>query len=69
MRNQLADVRLEDATINLSAVPSADGAPPQRRKRILFVSSEFSDFVKAGGLAMSPLPCPVPCWVTTISAC
>ena len=50
MRNQLADVRLEDATINLSAVLSADGAPPQRRKRILFVSSEFSDFVKAGGL-------------------
>jgi Glycogen synthase len=50
MRNPLADVRLEEATVNLTSIPSADGAPPQRRKRILFATSEFSDFVKAGGL-------------------
>jgi starch synthase len=50
MRNQLADVRLEEATVNLTPISSADGAPPQRRKRILFATSEFSDFVKAGGL-------------------
>ncbi|MCP8466266.1 glycogen synthase GlgA [Pseudomonas sp. ZM23] len=50
MPDQLADVRLEEpCPSNLPPIFPAEGMP-KRHKRILFVTSEFTDFVKAGGL-------------------
>ena len=39
------------------------------RKKVLFVTSEFADLVKTGGLAMCPPPCPAPWPTCTMCGC
>ncbi|SDI25964.1 starch synthase [Pseudomonas delhiensis] len=51
MRNLLADARLEDpCPPTLPPFSLTAEVTPVRRRRILFVTSELTDFVKAGGL-------------------
>lgn len=72
MGNAVVSLQLEGLGSTLASRPQLHveslGTNSQK-KRILFVTSEFADLVKVGGLGTFPLPCPEPSPPATISAC